>query len=119
PGHFYPPTVLVDVDPDAQILKDEIFAPVAPIAVWRDEAEVIDWANDSEYGLAAYVYAGDLGRAVRIADRLDAGMVGVNRGVVSDPSAPFGGVKQSGLGREGGHAGLLEFTETKYIAVDW
>ena len=119
PGHFYPPTVLADVAPDATILRDEIFGPVAPVVVWDDEDELIRLVNDTEYGLAAYVFAGELGRAVRLGERIDAGMVGINRGLVSDPSAPFGGVKQSGLGREGAREGLREFQETQYLSVDW
>ena len=118
-GYFYSPTVLDNVPPDAQILDQEIFGPVAPIVRFSAEQDAIDWANDTEYGLVSYVYTGDLRRSLRVAEALEAGMVGINRGVVSDPAAPFGGVKQSGIGREGGHDGLLEFTETKYIAVDW
>lgn len=118
-GWFYPPTVLVDVSADAGILDQEIFGPVAPIVAWKDDAEVIDLVNASEMGLAAYVFAGKLQRAMRIGEEIDAGMVGVNRGLVSDPSAPFGGVKQSGLGREGARCGLEEFTETQYLSVDW
>lgn len=119
PGYFYPPTVLADVPPTATILQEEIFGPVAPVVVWRDEDDLIRQVNDTEYGLAAYVFAGDIGRGVRIAERIDAGMVGVNRGLVSDPSAPFGGVKQSGLGREGAREGLREFQEAQYLSVDW
>jgi succinate-semialdehyde dehydrogenase/glutarate-semialdehyde dehydrogenase len=119
PGHFYPPTVLADVPADARILGEEIFGPVAPVIVWSDEAEMLRQVNDTEYGLAAYVFAGDLGRALRLGERIDAGMVGINRGLVSDPSAPFGGVKQSGLGREGARAGLREFQETQLLSVDW
>ncbi|WP_243060128.1 NAD-dependent succinate-semialdehyde dehydrogenase [Nocardioides sp. SR21] len=119
PGYFYPPTVLADVAPDATILRQEIFGPVAPVVVWRDEDELIRLVNDTEYGLAAYVFAGELGRAIRLGERIDAGMVGINRGLVSDPSAPFGGVKQSGLGREGARDGLREFQETQYLSVDW
>ena len=118
-GYFYSPTVLDNVPPDAQILDQEIFGPVAPIVRFSAEQDAIDWANDTQYGLVSYVYTGDLRRSLRVAEALEAGMVGINRGVVSDPAAPFGGVKQSGIGREGGHDGLLEFTETKYIAVDW
>ncbi len=118
-GYFYLPTVLADVAADAGILATEIFGPVAPVVRFSGEADAIRWANDTEYGLVSYVYTGDLRRALRVSEALDTGMVGVNRGLVSDPAAPFGGVKQSGLGREGGHDGLLEFTETKYIAVDW
>jgi succinate-semialdehyde dehydrogenase/glutarate-semialdehyde dehydrogenase len=119
PGYFFPPTVLVDVPVDATILEEEIFGPVAPIVTWRDEAELLGAVNGTEHGLAAYVFAGDLGRALRLGERIEAGMVGINRGLVSDPSAPFGGVKQSGLGREGARDGLREFQETQYLSVDW
>jgi succinate-semialdehyde dehydrogenase/glutarate-semialdehyde dehydrogenase len=119
PGHFYPPTVLADVPADAAITREEIFGPVAPVTVWTDEDDLIRLVNDAELGLAAYVFAGDLGRAVRLGERIEAGMVGINRGLVSDPSAPFGGVKQSGLGREGAREGLREFQETQYLSVDW
>jgi succinate-semialdehyde dehydrogenase/glutarate-semialdehyde dehydrogenase len=118
-GHFYTPTVLGDVPPGAAVLANEIFGPVAPVVAFDTEDEVVAAANDTEYGLVSYVYSGDLGRALAMAGRLQAGMVAVNRGLVSDPAAPFGGVKQSGLGREGGHVGLLEFLEAKYVAVDW
>jgi succinate-semialdehyde dehydrogenase/glutarate-semialdehyde dehydrogenase len=118
-GYFYEATVLDDVPPDAGILSQEIFGPVAPIVRFSDQAQAIALANSTEYGLVSYLYSTDLRRALQVAEALEAGMVGINRGVVSDPAAPFGGVKQSGLGREGGHDGLLEFTETKYIAVDW
>ncbi len=118
-GYFYTPTVLTDVRPDASILKGEIFAPVAPLVPFDTEEEVLAQANDTVHGLAAYVYSGDLSRALRVAERLETGMVGVNRGFISDPAAPFGGVKQSGLGREGAHEGMLEFMESKYVAVDW
>ncbi|WP_436701813.1 NAD-dependent succinate-semialdehyde dehydrogenase [Nocardioides sp. BYT-33-1] len=119
PGHFYPPTVLVDVSHDSSIVTEEIFGPVAPILEWNDEEDLLDHLNNSDLGLAAYVFAGDLGRAIRIAERLEVGMVGINRGTVSDPSAPFGGVKQSGLGREGSRHGLREYQETQYLSVDW
>ena len=119
PGFFYPATVLDRVAPDSPILAEEIFGPVAPIVAFHDTDEVIRLANDTEYGLVAYVYTRDLARGLRVAEALETGMVGLNRGLVSDPAAPFGGVKQSGIGREGGHDGLLEFTETKYIAVAW
>jgi succinate-semialdehyde dehydrogenase/glutarate-semialdehyde dehydrogenase len=92
---------------------------VAPVVRFSSDEEAINWANDTEYGLVSYVYTRDLRRALRVSEALEAGMVGINRGVVSDPAAPFGGVKQSGIGREGGHDGMLEFTESKYIAVDW
>nr|WP_274388315.1 NAD-dependent succinate-semialdehyde dehydrogenase [Salsipaludibacter albus] len=119
PGWFFQPTVLADLDPSDELLATEIFGPVAPVVAFDDEAEAVTRANDTPFGLAAYVYTADLGRALRVAEALDVGMVGVNRGLISDPAAPFGGVKQSGLGREGGHDGLLEFLETKYVAVDW
>jgi succinate-semialdehyde dehydrogenase / glutarate-semialdehyde dehydrogenase len=119
PGYFYLPTVLSDVPPDAGILDKEIFGPVAPMVRFGSEDEAIRLANDTEFGLVSYLYSGDLRRGLRVAEALEAGMVGINRGIVSDPAAPFGGVKQSGLGREGGHEGLLEFSEIKYIAVDW
>ena len=119
PGYFYEPTVLDSVPADAAILSEEIFGPVAPIVRFGDQDEAIELANSTEYGLVSYLYSGDLRRALQVAEALEAGMVGINRGVVSDPAAPFGGVKQSGLGREGGHDGLLEYTETKYIAVEW
>ncbi len=118
-GYFYAPTVLDHVPSGAGILHEEIFGPVAPIVRFTAESDAISWANDTEYGLVSYVYTDDLRRSLRVAEALESGMVGINRGVVSDPAAPFGGVKQSGLGREGGHDGLLEFTETKYIAVSW
>jgi succinate-semialdehyde dehydrogenase/glutarate-semialdehyde dehydrogenase len=118
-GYFYVPTVLDDVPPTAGILNAEIFGPVAPIVRFTDTHQAVAMANNTEYGLVSYLYTADLRRALQVAEALEAGMVGINRGVVSDPAAPFGGVKQSGLGREGGHEGLLEFTETKYIAVDW
>jgi len=118
-GYFYQPTVLDNVPPGAGILDEEIFGPVAPVVRFTDQADAIAQANNTEYGLVSYLYTSDLRRALQVAEALEAGMIGINRGVVSDPAAPFGGVKQSGLGREGGHDGLLEFTETKYIAVDW
>ena len=119
PGWYFPATVLTDVPEDAELLCTEVFGPVAPILTYRDEDEMLARANDSEHGLASYVYSGSLERALRVADRLEAGMVGLNRGLISDPAAPFGGVKQSGLGREGGREGIDAFLETKYIAVDW
>ncbi len=118
-GHFYPPTLLVDVAPGAEILDHELFGPVAPVVTWRDDAELLAAVNATELGLAAYVYAGDLKRAMRLAERTQAGMVGINRGLVSDPAAPFGGFKQSGIGREGGRIGLEEFCETQYYSVAW
>ena len=119
PGFFYAPTVLDRVAPDSPILAEEIFGPVAPVVRFTDEAEVVRQANATEHGLMAYVFTRDLARGLRVAEAIEAGMVGVNRGLVSDPAAPFGGVKQSGIGREGGHHGLLEFCETKYVATGW
>jgi succinate-semialdehyde dehydrogenase / glutarate-semialdehyde dehydrogenase len=118
-GLFHPPSVLVDVPADADLVRQEVFGPVAPILTWRDEGELISTVNDTDYGLAAYVYAGDLKRALKLAERIDAAMVGVNRGVVSDPAAPFGGLKQSGVGREGAREGIRSFLETQYVSVDW
>ncbi|RHW27269.1 NAD-dependent succinate-semialdehyde dehydrogenase [Nocardioides immobilis] len=118
-GWFFPPTVLTDVAPDSPILGQEIFGPVAPIVVWDDEEQMLHQVNDTEFGLASYVYAGRLQDALKIAERIDAGMVGINRGIVSDPAAPFGGFKQSGLGREGARDGIREFQETQYYSVDW
>jgi succinate-semialdehyde dehydrogenase / glutarate-semialdehyde dehydrogenase len=119
PGWFYEPTVLSRVDRDDPILDHEIFGPVAPIVSFRGDDDAVALANDTEFGLAAYVYSGDLARGLRAAEGIEAGVVGLNRGFVSDPAAPFGGMKQSGLGREGSHQGLLEFLETKYIAASW
>lgn len=119
PGFFYPPTVLSDVPDSAACLRDEIFGPVAAIQTFRDQAEVIRRANDTEYGLVAYVFTRDMKRGLQVCEALEFGMVGLNRGLVSDPAAPFGGVKQSGLGREGAHDGLLEFMETQYISASW
>ena len=104
---------------DARVLREEIFGPVAPLVEFDDEDEALRLANDTEYGLVSYLYTKDLRRGLRLAERLESGMVGLNRGLVSDPAAPFGGLKQSGLGREGGHDGLLEFIEKKYLAVEW
>jgi len=117
PGHFYPATVLADVPVDARLTREEIFGPVAPITPFDTEDEAIGKANDTEFGLVSYVFTSDLKRALRVSERLEAGMIGLNQGVVSNPAAPFGGVKQSGLGREGGTVGIDEFLETKYIAV--
>ncbi|MGP8162660.1 MAG: NAD-dependent succinate-semialdehyde dehydrogenase [Acidimicrobiales bacterium] len=119
PGYFYPATVLDRVAPGSSILKEEIFGPVAPIVTFGSESEVIELANDSILGLVSYVYTSDLARGLRMAEALETGMVGLNRGLVSDPAAPFGGVKQSGLGREGGHEGMNEYLETKYVACSW
>ena len=119
PGYFYPPTVLSNVPDNALCLDDEIFGPVAAIQTFTDEQAIIAKANDTEYGLVAYVFTEDLKRGLHISEQLEFGMVGLNRGLVSDPAAPFGGVKQSGLGREGGHEGLMEFMETQYISTVW
>jgi succinate-semialdehyde dehydrogenase/glutarate-semialdehyde dehydrogenase len=118
-GFFFEPTVLGDVPGDASILGEEIFGPVAPVVSFDDVDEAISLANATEYGLVSYVYTDDLAEGMRVSEALESGMVGLNRPIVSDPAAPFGGVKQSGLGREGGHDGLLEFMESKYIAVEW
>ncbi|MGE2729728.1 NAD-dependent succinate-semialdehyde dehydrogenase [Mycolicibacterium vaccae] len=117
PGNFYPATVLTDVPADARILKEEVFGPVAPITGFDTEDEGIAAANDTEYGLAAYVYTQSLDRALRVAEALESGIVGINRGVISDAAAPFGGIKESGFGREGGTEGIDEYLETKYIAL--
>jgi succinate-semialdehyde dehydrogenase/glutarate-semialdehyde dehydrogenase len=119
PGFFYPATVLAGVPDDAAMLREEIFGPVAAIQTFKTEEEVIARANDTEYGLVAYLYTRDLSRGLRVSEKLDFGMVGLNRGLVSDPAAPFGGMKQSGIGREGAHEGLMEFLETQYVSVDW
>ena len=118
-GYYYPPTVLGNVPADANILREEVFGPVAPIVSFSDDDEVVAKANDTEYGLVSYLYTQDIGRGMAISERLDAGMIGLNRGLVSDPAAPFGGSKQSGLGREGSHDGMMEYMEKKYIAVAW
>jgi succinate-semialdehyde dehydrogenase/glutarate-semialdehyde dehydrogenase len=117
PGAFYPPTVLT-VDKSNEILKYEVFGPVAPIVTFESDEEAIALANDSDFGLISYVYSSELGRAIRVAEAIDSGMVAINRGMISDPAAPFGGNKQSGLGREGGFDGIHEFLQTKYIGVD-
>ncbi len=117
-GYFYDPTVLTDVPADAELLKEEIFGPVAPVKGFDDEDEAIAAANDTEFGLVAYVYTNDLKRALRVAERLETGMIGLNQGMVSNPAAPFGGIKQSGFGREGGPEGIEEYLETKYVAVN-
>ena len=116
-GAFYPATV-ISVDKGNPILNQEVFGPVAPVVTFNTDEEAIALANETEYGLISYVYSGDLKRAIRTAEALEAGMVAINRGVISDPAAPFGGVKQSGLGREGGFAGIHEFLETKFIGVE-
>ena len=118
-GFFYPPTVLTNVPADAACVRDEIFGPVAAIQTFGDQDDVIARANDTEYGLVAYVFTADMKRGMQVCEQLDYGMVGLNRGLVSDPAAPFGGTKQSGLGREGGHEGMREFQETQYISANW
>jgi succinate-semialdehyde dehydrogenase/glutarate-semialdehyde dehydrogenase len=118
-GYFYEPTVLSDVSPDSAILDKEIFGPVAPVVTFDTDDEAIAMANDTIHGLISYVYTGDLARGLRTAEAIESGMVGLNRGLVSDPAAPFGGVKQSGIGREGSHEGIEEFLELKYIATSW
>ncbi|MQA60175.1 MAG: aldehyde dehydrogenase family protein [Actinophytocola sp.] len=117
PGHFYRPTVLTNVPQDSRIAHEEIFGPVAPINVFDTEDEAVAKANDTEYGLVSYLYTSDLNRALRVSEALEAGMIGLNQGIVSNPAAPFGGVKHSGIGREGGTVGIDEFLETKYIAI--
>ncbi len=119
PGFFYPATVLTNVPDGAKMLNEEIFGPVASIQTFTSEDEAVKRANDTEYGLVAYLYTKDLTRGMRVSEKLDFGMIGLNRGLVSDPAAPFGGTKQSGLGREGAHVGLMEFLETQYISVSW
>ncbi len=119
PGYYFPPTVLFNVPNSAECLNDEIFGPVAAIQTFKDTEEVITRANNTEYGLVAYVFTEDMKKGMQVCERLDYGMVGLNRGLVSDPAAPFGGTKQSGLGREGGHEGMLEFMEAQYISSIW
>ena len=117
-GYFYEPTVLSDVSDDANLLKEEIFGPVAPVKGFASEDEAVAAANDTEFGLVSYVYTNDLKRALRVCESLDTGMIGLNQGLVSNAGAPFGGVKQSGVGREGGKEGIAEYLETKYVAVN-
>ncbi|WP_211876557.1 aldehyde dehydrogenase family protein, partial [Pseudarthrobacter albicanus] len=116
-GHFYPPTVLTNVPATARILQEEVFGPVAPVVSFRTEAEAIALANDTEFGLVAYGYTRDLNRGIRLSEQVDVGMFGLNTGIVSNPAAPFGGVKQSGMGREGGSEGIEEYLETRYIGI--
>jgi succinate-semialdehyde dehydrogenase/glutarate-semialdehyde dehydrogenase len=118
PGYFYEPTVLVDVPDDARLLREEIFGPVAPVKAFATDDEAIAAANDTEYGLVAYVYTQDINRAFKVIERLETGMVGLNQGMVSNAGAPFGGVKHSGYGREGGPEGIQEYLETKYVALN-
>jgi succinate-semialdehyde dehydrogenase/glutarate-semialdehyde dehydrogenase len=119
PGFFYPATVLTNVSDDSKMLSEEIFGPVASIQTFKSEDEAIKRANNTEYGLVAYLYTKDLSRGMRVSEKLDFGMVGLNRGLVSDPAAPFGGMKQSGIGREGASEGMKEFLETQYVSVTW
>src|SRR5206468_3271560 len=116
-GYFFEPTVLSDVPPEADLLREEIFGPVAPVASFESEQDAIDAANNTEYGLVAYVYTRDIKRALRVCEGLQTGMVGLNQGMVSNPAAPFGGVKYSGVGREGGSEGIEGYLETKYVGV--
>jgi succinate-semialdehyde dehydrogenase/glutarate-semialdehyde dehydrogenase len=117
PGHFFEPTVLADVPEDARLLREEIFGPVAPIATFSTEEQALEAANRTEYGLVSYLYTRDLNRAIRVSEGIESGMVGLNQGIVSNPAAPFGGVKQSGFGREGGFEGIDEYLEVKYVAL--
>jgi len=119
PGYFFKPTVVSELEPDSQLVRNEVFAPVAPVVTFSDEEEVIAMANNTEYGLSSYVMTNDLAKAMRVAEQLEVGMVGINRGLLSDPAAPFGGVKQSGIGREGSVEGIMEYLEEKYLAFDW
>ena len=118
PGYFYPPTVLADVPTSARLVKEEIFGPVAPVFTFTDDDEAVRAANDTEFGLVSYLYTTDLEHAIRLSERLETGMVGLNQGMVSNAGAPFGGVKQSGLGREGGNVGIDEYLEVKYVAMN-
>jgi len=117
-GYFYDPTVLTDISDNARLLKEEIFGPVAPVKAFDSEDEAIAAANDTEFGLVSYVFTSNLKRALRVVERLETGMIGLNQGLVSNPAAPFGGVKQSGFGREGGYEGIEEYLETKYVAIN-
>ncbi|MCB1485831.1 MAG: NAD-dependent succinate-semialdehyde dehydrogenase [Bauldia sp.] len=117
-GYYYPPSILGNVSPTSPILAEEIFGPVAPIVTFDEEEEVLAWANETEYGLSSYVFTNRVDRALRVADTLEVGMVGLNKGVISNPAAPFGGIKSSGFGREGGAEGIAEYLETKYLAID-
>ncbi len=119
PGYFYEPTVLADVPSDARLLREEIFGPVAPVVRFSTDDEAIGAANDTEYGLVAYAYTSKLNRALHVVEALDTGMIGLNQGIVSNPAAPFGGVKESGVGREGGAEGIQEYLEVKYVAVNF
>jgi succinate-semialdehyde dehydrogenase / glutarate-semialdehyde dehydrogenase len=118
PGYFHEATVLSDIADGSRLLKEEIFGPVAPVKGFADEEEALAAANDTEFGLVAYLFTNDLKRALRVSEKLETGMVGLNQGLVSNPAAPFGGIKQSGFGREGGPEGIAEYLETKYIATN-
>ncbi len=117
-GYFFEPTVLTDVPDDANLLTEEIFGPVAPVRTFRTEEEAIDAANATEYGLVSYIYTNDIKRGIRVCEALETGMIGLNQGLVSNAGAPFGGVKASGIGREGGNEGIFEYLETKYVAIN-
>jgi succinate-semialdehyde dehydrogenase/glutarate-semialdehyde dehydrogenase len=117
-GYFYPPTVLTGVPRQARLLREEIFGPVAPIVPFGSDDEAVAAANDTEYGLVSYLYTTNLSRAFRVSEALEVGMVGLNQGLVSNPAAPFGGVKQSGYGREGGREGINEYLNVKYVAMN-
>ncbi|MBT6643537.1 MAG: aldehyde dehydrogenase family protein, partial [Planctomycetaceae bacterium] len=116
-GHFYPPTVLTSVNSDMRLAHEEIFGPVAPIFKFDDESDVVRLANDTDFGLASYFYSNDISRCFRIAEAIECGMIGINTGMLSTAAAPFGGVKSSGVGREGGRYGLEEYQELKYICL--
>jgi succinate-semialdehyde dehydrogenase/glutarate-semialdehyde dehydrogenase len=116
-GYFFEPTVLADVPTSARMFSEEIFGPVAPVTTFTSDDEALALANDTEYGLVAYAFTQDLSRAIRVSEGLETGMVGINQGVVSNPAAPFGGVKASGFGREGGAEGIEEYLETKYVGI--
>lgn len=117
PGYFYPPTVLSGVDPSSDLMGEEIFGPVAPVIPFDTEEEVVELANDTPWGLVGYLFTTDMSRAFRVSEQVEVGMMGLNTGLVSNPAAPFGGVKASGLGREGGRVGIEEFLEIKYLAI--
>ena len=119
PGYFYPATVLTEVPRDSAFALEEVFGPVAPIIPIRDDADALALANDSEFGLAGYLFTRDLARGLRMSEKLEVGMIGLNRGLVSDPAAPFGGLKQSGIGREGSYEGIDAYLETTYVATSW
>jgi succinate-semialdehyde dehydrogenase/glutarate-semialdehyde dehydrogenase len=117
-GYFFQPTVVADVPSNARVMKEEIFGPVAPVAAFTSEEEALEAANATEYGLVSYVFTRDLKRAIRVIEGLRFGMVGLNQGMVSNPAAPFGGVKHSGFGREGGREGIEEYVDIKYVALN-